>query len=376
MVAQDFIYSWKRLADAENQSEGYWVFDGKIKGLNEWRDGRAKKTVGFEAPIEGLKAPDDHTLVITLNKPYFQLIYQLTSPYTAVVPHEAIDKYGKEFLNHAVGTGPFVLDEWIRNSRLSFSKNPTWHGETYPSEGEASDQTNGNLADAGKALPFVDKVVYNEVIESQPAWLNFLKGSLDYIEIPKDNFDSALKDGKLTAEFTSKRIELLIVPDPDLTYTGFNMMDPILGKNANLRKAMSLAIDDDTLLKKFYNGRGISAQSPIPPGLEGYDPGFKNPYKEYSIAKAKEFLAKAGYPGGKGLPEFEYSIMSSTTERQMGEFLQQQLEKIGVKIRIAMTSWPQFTEKLKDKKAQMFGIAWSADYPDAENFLQLLYRSE
>ncbi|MAV91002.1 MAG: hypothetical protein CL676_06245 [Bdellovibrionaceae bacterium] len=373
LTAKDFIYSWKRLADPANQSDGFWIFDGKIKGLNEWREKMGKGEASYEDEIEGLQAPDDETLVIKLTKPYFQLYYVLAMNYSAPVPKEAVDKYGKEFINHPVGTGPFKLDSWTRNSKVVLVKNPTWHGGKYPSEGEEGDDARGLLKDAGKDLPFVDKVVYSEIIEDQPRWLNFMKGKLDIVIIPKDNFDTSVSGDKLSKDLTDKGLKLEINEEPDVTYMAFNMLDPILGKNLELRRAISLATDTNTLLERFYNGRGVNALSPIPPGIDGYDKDFKNPYKEFNIEKAKEHLKKAGYPDGKGLPEFEYSTTNSTTARQMAEYTQQNLAALGIKIRIAATSWPQFTDKLREKKAQMWGIAWSADYPDAENFLQLLY---
>jgi ABC-type transport system substrate-binding protein len=373
VTAQDIIYSWKRLADPAIQSEGFWVFDGKVKGINEWRLKKGKGEATYDTPVEGLKAVDDHTLVIQLLKPYFQLVYILTMPYTAILPHEAIEKYGAEIINHPVGTGPYKLQSWTRNNQLVLVKNANWHGENYPSEGAPGDKEKGLLADAGKPLPFADKVVFYEITEDQPRWLNFMKGQLDLIEIPKDNFDASMKGDKLSEEMTKKGMKVHIEKDPDLTYTAFNMLDPILGKNELVRKAMSLAFDGPTQLERFYNGRGIVAQSPIPPGIDGYDADFKNPYKDFSIEKAKEMLAKAGYPEGKGLPEFEFSTTGDTTNRQLAEYFQQNMSKIGIKIRISTNSWPQFTDKLREKKAQIWQIAWSADYPDAENFLQLLY---
>jgi oligopeptide transport system substrate-binding protein len=373
VTAEDFIYSWRRLADPANQSDGFWVFDGKIAGLNEWREKVSKGEADYNTPIEGFQAPDPMTLVIKLKKPYYQLHYVLAMPYTAVVPKEIVAKYGKEFLNHPVGTGPFKFESWTRNSQVVLVRNPEWNRHTYPSDGEPDDTKLGRLADAGKKLPLVDKVVVQEIVEDQPRWLNFMKGNLDFVVIPKDNFDTAVQNDKVSSELAQKGIQLMITPEPDVTYTAFNMLDPVIGKNENLRKAISLAFDTETLIQKFYNGRAIVAHSPIPPEVESYDPGFKNPYKEYNVAKAKEFLAKAGFPEGKGLPTIEYSTTNSSTARQMAEYFKQNMEKIGLKVNIITTSWPQFTSKIREKKAQVWGIAWLADYPDAENFLQLLY---
>lgn len=372
LKAQDFIYSWKRLADPSILSDGFWIFDGKIKGLNEWREAMTKKTANYDTPIEGLQAPDDYTLVIKLTKPYFQLHYVLAMTYSAPVPREAVEKYGKEFLNNPVGTGPYKVSEWVRNNKITLVKNPNWAGQTYPTEGEAGDQEAGLLADAGKKLPFADKIVFSEIIEDQPRWLNFMKGNLDYISIPKDNFDTAIKDGKLKEEFAGKGMYLLVTPDPDVTYVGFNMKHNILGKKPEIRKAMALATNSKALIERFYNGRAVEAHSPIPPGIDGYDPNFKNPYAEYNVEKAKELLKAAGFPEGKGL-EFAYETTNSSTARQLAEQFQQEMAAIGIKIKINTSSWPQFQSKLKQNKAEIWGIGWVADYPDAENFFQLLY---
>lgn len=374
MVAQDFIYSWKRLANPKMQSEGWWIFDGKVKGLNEWREKMSKGSATYDTPVEGLEAPDAHTLVVHLTRPYFQLLYVLSMPYAAVVPHEAVEKYGAEFLNHPVGTGPYRFESWIRGSKAVLTKNPTWHGGTYPSEeGEAGDRAKGLLADAGKALPFVDKLVFLELPEDQPRWLNFMKGTTDITEIPKDNFDGAVEGTKLRQPLLDKGMWLQIYMAPDVVYFGFNMADPILGKNVNLRRALSLAFDTRIEMEKFYNNRVIMAHSPVTPGVDIFDPNFKNPWKEYNVEKAKEYMKKAGFPDGKGLAPLEYNVAGSSTDRQMSEYLTNEWSKIGVKVNIIQNSWPQFQDRLRKKKAQIFGIAWIADYPDSENLFQLLY---
>lgn len=372
MVAEDFIYSWKRIADTAVQSDGFWIFDGKIKGLNEWRIKMQKGEATYDTPVEGLSAPDNTTLVIKLTRPYFQLEYVLAHAYSSVVPKEAVAKYGKELINHPVGTGPFQLESWTRNAKIQMKRNPTWHGGNYPTEGESTDATDGLLADAGKPLPFVEKLTFYEMPEDQTRWLNFMKGNLDQVSIPKDNYDNAVKDKVLMPDLQKKGFKLSINHELDVTYVGFNMDDPILGKHANLRRAIALAIDHKTFIEKFYNNRAIQAESLIPPDIEGYDPDYKSPY-QYNLDKAKQMLAKAGYPGGKGLPTFEYSAPSSSTSRQIAEYFQQQMAAIGIQVRIVTSSWPQFTEKLRSRKAQIWGMAWMGDYPDAENFLQLLY---
>lgn len=369
--AADFVYSIKRLADSKNQASGWWILDGKLKGLNEWRDKNANLPASnYDEEVEGLKAVDKYTLQFQLAKPFPQFLYSLAMGFTSVVSKEVVAKYGKEFINHPVGTGPYVLPKYDQGKRLVYTKNPTFREKFYPSD--ASPEYKHLLADAGKKLPLVDKVIVHVMVESQPAWLKFNKGEIDYFGVPKDNFQAAVKDNKLSDDLVAKGMSLMISPQLDVTYTSFNY-DNKLFHNANLRRAMYLAYDETKANDLFYNNTAFPAQSIIPPGIAGNIAGFKNQWKGPNLELAKKTLALAGYPEGKGLPEIIYDIPDSTTSRQMGEYFQKQMEQIGVKIKISASPWPEFQAKLKKRSGQMFGIAWGADYPDAENFLQLFY---
>lgn len=413
LTAEDFIYSWKRIADVKNVSEGWWIFEGKIVGLDEFRDyskgvdtGAGQK-VDYARPVEGIQAPDPYTLVVKLKVPYPQFQYVLTMGYTKAVPREAVDFYGKEFLNNPVGTGPFVLKSWVKGSKLIYERNPEWRTETYPTEGEEEDKTNGMLADAGKKVPFVDKIVVHIMIEDQPRWLKFMRGDIDVIAPPKDNYDSAMPGGKLTAEMIQMGIQNVKLPRLDVVYTSFNMTDPVLGhltpkaahldkdlrevheraakeraekyphitneKALAIRQALSLAYDRQKMAELFYNDRALLAKGPIPPGLPGYDAEFDNPWTKYDPEKAKKILADAGFPDGKGIPSLQYETSSGTTSMQMAQFRKQLYKAIGVDMDINTNTWPELDNKVKTMRAQFFGMAWQADYPDAQNFLQLFY---
>jgi len=375
MTAEDVVYSFKRLADPKLVSSGWWILDGKVAGLNAWREMASRsKVTDYTSDVEGLKALDRYTVQIKLTKRSAQFLYSLAMPFTAIVPKEAVETYGKEFLNHPVGTGPFRLAEYNPNSKIIWDKNPTYRKELYPSEGEAGDREAGLMEDAGKSLPLSDRIVVQVMVERQPAWLNFLAGKLDMSAIPKDNFASAITPTQeLSQELKAKGIQLTKSPSIDITHGAFNMEDPVLGKNKYLRQAISLAYDEATFINLFFNGRAIPAQGPIPPGLAGYDASLKNPYRQFNIAKARDLMIKAGYPGGQGLGPLEYSTTAETLGRQQAEYAQKMMEAIGVKLKVNSYSWPQFTEAVKNKKAQLWDQAWLADYPDAENFLQLFY---
>jgi oligopeptide transport system substrate-binding protein len=375
VTAQDVVFTFMRLADPKLNSPQWWILDGKVEGLNEWRDAATKAgKVDYDLPVSGLKVVDSHTLQIQLKARSYQFSYYLAMPAASIVAREVVEKYGAEFLNHAVGTGAFKVAEYNPSSKIIYVKNPTYRKEFYPSEGEAGDKEKGLLEDAGKPLPLVDKIEMTIFTESQPQWLTFMKGELDHSSIPKDNFDQAVtKTKELKPELKEKGIGLVIDPQLDITHFSFNMTDSIVGKSKELRQAISLAIDWEKEIDLFYNGRAISAQGPIPPGLSGYDPNMKNPYKTHNIEKAKELLKKAGYPDGKGLPPLEYVTLSDSTARQMTEFFQKEMQAIGITIKVQNYSWPEFQQSVKNKKGQLWSFAWGADYPDAENFLQLFY---
>jgi ABC-type transport system substrate-binding protein len=382
VTARDFNYSIKRMTDVRTQTFGWWIFDGKIKGLDAFRKESERlpplpdsiHPALYDREVEGLRAPDDTTVRIELTRPYPYFKYILAMPYAAIVPREAVERYGQEFMNHAVGTGPFILKEWRRGLRLVFERNPKYHHGYYPSEGGPGDSAAGLLADAGKPLPFLDRAEIYIFQETQPMWLNFLRGNLDRSAIPKDNYSQALTPRReLRDEIGQKGIRLHRMQELDVTYICFNMDDSILGGDRRLRQAMQMAYDVETVIERFYNGRGIRAQSLIPPGLFGYDSAFRGPYCRHAPEAARKLLAGAGHPGGAGLPELSYLTVASTDARQRGEHFTQDMAAIGVRIKVESCTWPEYLERLRRKKFQLVGASWAADYPDPENFLQLLY---
>jgi oligopeptide transport system substrate-binding protein len=377
LVAEDFVFSFKRLADVRNKPTGWWIFNDRIVGLNAFRE----KTIGaqgmaiYDEPVEGLSALDNYTLRIKLTEPYPQLKYVLTMMYTSAVPREAVEFYAAELLNHPVGTGPYRLSSWVRGSKIVYEKNPTFRKELYPSEGEPRDRELGLLDDAGKPLPFMDRVNVFIITQTATMWQSFMSGDLDRAGIPKESYDRAIDANKnLRKELQDKGIKLWKEPMLDLVYVAFNMLDPVLGKNLKLRQAISLAVNRERIIDDFYNHRAILAQGPIPPGLSGYDPNLKNPFVRYDVDEAQRLLAEAGYAEGTGLPKFTFDSQGEDpTARQMDEAMINDLSRVGIKTSYVVNTWPKFLERINEKKGQIWGAAWGADYPDPENFLQLLY---
>ena len=381
LEAKDFVYQWKRLLHPQLHSNGSWIFEDKVVGYNELKKNLAKAKGPEEIekllmePMEGFKVLDKYTIEINLLRPYPQLVYVLAMGFCVPAAKEVIDTYGHLNLNQRmVGTGPFILKEFVQGSRIILEKSPSFRGEKYPTKagGEARDL--GLLEPAGKPLPFLDQIDFRIIKEDSPRWLLLNQGNLDIGGIPKDNFDIAITANKeLSPELEAKGMQVRIFNRPVIFYLNFNMKDQLLGNNVNLRKALMHAIDRDYFINTFLNGRASKKLGVVPPGIHGYIPRDK-PEGDYDLEKAKEYLEKAGYPGGKGLPTINYDLRgANTTSRQRGEYFKRALSKIGVNLKVISNTFPAYLEKERTGNLQFFMGGWGADYPDAENFLQLLY---
>lgn len=374
LTAHDFVYSFKRLADPKLQARGFWLIDNKIKGLNQWRKKQEEANItDYQEEIEGIQALDKYTLQFTLTHPYPQFLYALAMAPCYVVAHEAVTHYGEEFLNHPVGTGPFTLETFnTQETKLVYHKNPTFRDKYFPSE--AAEEYKYMLVDAGKKLPFVDKIITYILPEEQPRWLKFNKGDIDVIDISRDKIAAeVVQNGHLSPSLQEKGVELSCVPELGTSYIVINTAHPLFKDNLKLRQAMSLAFDAADYNKLFHNGIAVEAQSTIPPGLAGYQADYKSPYRTYNLKKAQEYLAAAGYPGGKGLPEITVEVGSTVEQKQKGEFIQKCMGEIGIRIKVVENIFPVLIKKISTKSTMLHTISWSADYPDAENFLNLFY---
>lgn len=381
LEAGDFVYAWKRVADPRVGGSLWGFLQGQVEGLDAWREAvQDEGDAAFDRPVAGLRAVDAATLEIRLTAPDPRFTYKLAMPWSAAVPREAVDRYGAGFLERAVGTGAFRLAEYVRDSRIVLARNPDYHDVRYPSEGEpahgefAGDDALGRLADAGRRVPLCDRVEVSIIVEGQPQWLEFMSGNADFSTIPKDAFGQAVAGGAPTADLKARGVWLDRSPLLDLSYTCFNMQDPVLGGHPLLRRAMACAADRAHARELFANGRGGLAQSPIPPGLFGYDDTWRNPHQQFDLERARALLVEAGFPAGEGLPEFNFDVQeTNSTARHGAELFQAQMARIGVRIRLDVNTWPAFLKKVEEGRTQIWGIGWGADYPDPENFLMLLY---
>jgi oligopeptide transport system substrate-binding protein len=372
--AQDIATQIKRLAFQGTRSQGFWLVDGKIKGINEWRDKVGTNLEAFfKEPVPGISTPDDYTLVIELVRPYPQLLWAMAMNFTSPVPEEAVKASGNDLRQKFVGTGPYIITEYKPTQEVILKKNPDYTSTVYPSQGDRFAHENNLLKDAGAKLPFVTNVRFVVIKESQTDWLNFMKKKIDMVNLVKDLYPLALtEDGKVKEEILKDNIKLQASPTLIYWWISFNMKDPVVGKNLNLRKAIAHGVNINKYIELFTYNIAQKANSIYPPGVAGYSPSVDLPYK-YDLNVAKDYLKKAGYPDGKGLPTLVYDVRGTDTrKRQMGEFVQQELRNLGINVEVRLNTFPAFLEKSRSGELQFWQGGWVLDYPDSENVLQLL----
>jgi ABC-type transport system substrate-binding protein len=381
LKAEDFVYSLKRTADIKNLSPNWSGFEDKIVGLDEFREyTKSCKTaadVDYSRPIEGLQTPDDYTLIIKLKRPWPQLVDNMMAGVRyAPVAREAVEYYRKDIVSHPVGTGPFILKEWKRGSYIELVRNPNFRGEPYPSEGNPGDAEAGMLDDAGKMIPFADRIVWRIIEEEQPAWFLFLQGELDGKAIPKDNWGEAIAGpGELTEKMKRLNIRLEKILDASVFFLGFNMQDPVLGRNKPLRQAISYSIDREGFIRTFFNGIHDVAHGIIPPIMPDYDPNIKQlGYANYDPNKARQLVREAEKIYGGKIPTLKIAFQGTGSfYRQFGQFIKRNIEAVGLKIELDLMDWPTFQEKVNSADVQIFATGGGAGIPDSQDFLTMFY---
>jgi oligopeptide transport system substrate-binding protein len=407
LIADDYVYQIKRLADPKNHSPIFGIMSDYIIGFSAFNQSLQKKPSDLRlVSIAGVKTISRYHYQIKIKGMYPQFIYWLAMSFFSPVPWEVEAFYqqkGMEEKNLSLkwlplGTGPYRLTKNDPNREMILERNPNFHAEYYPSEGSKENEAEGYLENAGKRLPFVDKFIFSLDKESIPRWNKFLQGYYDRSGISEDNFQQSIKlDEKGNAELTpmlkEKGIRLQTAVLPGIYYLGFNMQNDVVGgysiKKQKLRQAISIAFDDQEYISIFLNGRGIPAQGPIPPGIFGYQSQNINPYvyrmeqgklKRRSISEAKKLFAEAGYPHGidpqtgKALIlNYDAATTGTPDDKARLEWMRKQFAKLGIHLNIRNTDYNRFQEKVRAGTVQIFSWGWSADYPDPEDFLFLLY---
>ena len=384
LVASDVIYSWKRMADISAKSKVFWLVENTIQGFDEYKATQeADGTFDYSVEVPGLKVLNDLEFEVVLKKAATRFQWTLAMFQMAVVPREAVEKYGQKFGLHPVGTGPFILKEedWQQGVKMTFRRNPNYHQCFFPSEAMPEDADLGVADVEGKRLPFLDEVQLEFIQQDQPLWLKFSKGNLDYCQLPDPYYEEIFskRTRKMLPAAKKKGLTAAPVPLLDFIFRGFNMEDSVVGgyteEKRALRQAISLALDWDEQNETFYSGQCLVYDGPVPSGIEGYPEGgvHSNSKRGLDLERARELMVKAGYPEGKGLPRIEYYTSRAQNGKQQSEMITRQLSAIGIDLKVVLLDFSTLIQKLDDKNGQMFSFAWGSDYPDAENNLSVFY---
>jgi ABC-type transport system substrate-binding protein len=348
VIARDFVYSFNRILDPATASTGAWIFNGKVLE-------KAKGVVADTA----FKALNDSTLLVYLNEPFIAFPEILSMPYAYVVPREAVQKFGKDFREHPVGTGPFQYKLWDEGNALVFHRNPNYWKKDKQ----------------GKQLPYLDAVQISFITDKKMEFINFQQGKLDFLSgIKEGTRDIILQpNGKLQPDFAGK-FTVQKVPYLNTEYIGFQLdgaklkTSPVSDKR--VRQALNYAINKPEMIRYYRNGLGIPGHSGmVPPSLPSYNDKIVKGYT-YDPKKARELLKAAGYDNRKS---FAIKLSTVAEHKEVAEYLQKKWSEVGINCEIEINQAPAHQEMVDNGRSAFFMKSWLGDYPDAENYLALFY---
>ncbi len=390
LVAEDFVYSLKRLVDPKLRSPWAWLVEGKIVGLDELAEAAAKSgKFDYDKKITGLEAVDRYTLRIRLKATDYNLPFVLAHEPTSAVAREVIEKYADESgraMSNPVGTGAYVLKDWVRASKIVIEANPAYRGFVWDFEPGADPDDKRIVREMkGKKMPQVGRVEISIIEEDQARLLAFERGEIDIMNMEAPLAPNVLDGDRLKPEFVKRGVRLSRFVDPEITYHFWNMQDPVVGGLSNekiaLRRAMGMAFNLDDEIRIVRNGQAVEAQYPIPPGVVGHDPTYRTGIR-YDPAAANALLDRFGYKKGadgfRTLPDgkpllIKYTSRPDTLGRQQDELWAKAFALLGIRMEVVKLRFPDQLKAEKECKIMMRTASWIADYPDGDNFMQLLY---
>jgi len=384
--AEDFVYSIKRHFDPASRAQGAWLWQGRIVGLDEWKDNGAN----YEEDVAGLRALDERTIQIQLISPFPQLTHTLAQGFAAIVPREAVERYGSEFAVRPVGSGPFRLAAF-HSARAVLVRNAGFRKEPFSLEAEGYDPATqsgyGLEALADRVPPFSDRIEVEFVSEDAARWNAFIAGEVDFIKVPVTQFDQVLasRDPPALTPDMAERYHLAANLESGFVHTDFNMDDRRIGyhpdpdqaaRNRALRCAIIKAFDWQRRNEVFYYGIGQVFPGIIPPVAPEFDPAEDRAAVSRDLDGANALLSSYGWTPAN-LPELEYGFTASVTERQMFEQFRSFMGDIGYpqdKIRpLTYATYGDYARAYLNREVMLATTAWTMDYPDAENTMQLYF---
>jgi ABC-type transport system substrate-binding protein len=393
LVAQDFVYSFKRIFDPRNKSPSVSSLENeKMLGLSELRREALKPggSFNYDHEVEGVRALDRYTIRFRLAEPRPRFVHNLADPGVwGAVAREVVEKYGDKIMEHPVGTGPYRLQQWVRSSKITLERNPNFREAYYEAEPAAQDAASQAIYQRmkGKRLPMVDRVVVSIIEENQPRWLAFLGGEQDLLDrLPEQYAYQAIPNNRLAPNLQKKGITMERVPASDVTLSYFAMEHPVVGgytpDKVALRRAIALAYNASEEVRLPRRNQAIVAQGVIPPLNYGYEPGFKSEMGEFDRARAVALLDMYGYvdrdgDGWRDLPNgqplvLEYATQPDAASRELSEIWRKNMSAVHIKIEFKVAKWPENLKASRAGKLMMWGVAWSGG-PDGQGFLQLGY---
>lgn len=349
MLAGDVKYTFSRVLHPGSRSTGVWVFEDIVEGARDYLNGKAEEITGFQVL-------DDYTFQVRLVRPFSPFKYRLAMAYCFIHPREAVEYYGAEYFQNPVGTGPFQFVYWKPNQEILLKRNlHYWMRDR-----------------DGVQLPYLDGVSFGQIPDFKVAFIELDMGNLDSIRDIHDELWTKVFDENRQPQPGYEKYQIQSLPLWVTQYYGFNLTKPPFQNNLKLRQALNYALDREAIIKYVINGRGTPARGVVPEGMPGYHSQVDG--YPYDPDLARRLLAEAGYPNGEGLEEITLQLNSGgTINETIAEAVQDQLGKIGVKIRLQIVEWAQHLQSVDDGQPVFYRLGWVADYPDPENFLSLLW---
>ncbi|MFC5498203.1 ABC transporter substrate-binding protein [Caenimonas terrae] len=391
LTAQDVVYTYKRVFDPKVKSPSLSDLEEQtLLGLPELRkQAQASGKFDYDREVEGLRALDRYTVQFKLAESRPRFILTLADPgIYGIVAREVVEKYGDQIMEHPVGTGPFVLQEWQRSSKLTFVRNPNYREEHYNEEASPDDASAQAISARlkGKRLPIVDKVVVSIIDEPQPRWLSFLNNEHDLMQgLPASFATYAIPNNKLAPNLAKRGMQMDRQVNSDISLMYFNMEDPLVGgytpEKVALRRAIGLGYNSEEAVRLPRHGQAIVAQGLIVPDTSGYDPAFRSEMGTFDRGRAIALLDMYGYtdkdgdgwrdqPDGKPLV-LEMNTQGSSDSRELDEILKKNMDALGIKVEFKIGKWPEQLKAARPGKLMMWQLGFSASNPDGGNILQL-----
>ena len=375
LTAHDFVTQFKRLAFNDLKSPGKGLFQGLVVGFDEFSAAVGDDWTKIQkTPLTGFVASDPYTLTIKLKKSEPNITYYLALNFLSPVPWELVQFHKNKLDNVLVGTGPYYY-KGFEDQYFEMEKFQNYREDFYPTVGDRYANVQKLLDSSKEKIPFIDNVRFYVTKESE-RWDKFFNHDIDLLTVPKTLITKLYdKNGELNPDISKSGVELKHFPILANRWLGFNMRDPLLGKNDYLRRAIAYSIDYSKYIQVISQNTNLRANSILVPGISGYLPAKDFRFK-HDIPLAKEYLKLAGFSDPEKMPTITYSTRGNLEINLLeAQFVKEQLESIGLKVNIQVLTFSQFLEKGRAGELMFFTDVWLFDYPDGENILQLLVSS-